>query len=399
MRQPTTPQSRVTRRVLTAAAVAVAAASALVVVPAGPASSSDPSSQREQVRRKRAEVAARLNVLKASDAQIHRALDAIEANVSAQQARVASARQAAATAERSFQLAQQAEQAKQQELDALRQRVKTMAVDAYISPATSDLAATLSARSLADVTRKRELLEFRMNRSGDLVDRLNAAREDLGVKRQEADVARARANERKQGVEAQLSVYQRSLRQQLALAEAIEAKVDATLAESDGLTRQETALTSEIARRNAIAAARASRSGGNRTVRGGNVSLTTVRGITVASSIADELEAMLAQAESDGYVFSGGGYRDPSGQIAVRRANCGTSDYAIYEMPASQCSPPTAKPGSSMHEQGLAVDFSWQGRIVGSRSSPAYQWLSRNAGRYGFYNLPSEPWHWSTNGN
>ena len=396
MRQPTTPQSRVTRRVLAVALTVVATATTSIVLSAAPVDSST-SSEREQVRRKRAEVAARLNVLKADDAQIHRALDAIEANVSAQQARVASARQAALAAERSFQQAQQAEQAKQQELDQLRQRVKSLAVDAYINPTTSELAATLNAKSLADATRKRELLEFRMNRSGDLVDRLAAAREDLGIKRQEADAARTRANERKQGVESQLAVYQRSLRQQLAFAEAIEAKVDAALAEADGLTRQEAAIRQ---REEALAAAaRASRSGGTRIGRGGNVSLTTVRGITVASSIADNLEALLAHAESDGYSFSGGGYRDPSDQVAVRRSNCGTSDYAIYEMPASQCSPPTAKPGSSMHEQGLAVDFSWQGRIIGSRSSPAFQWLARNAARYGFYNLPSEPWHWSTNGN
>ncbi len=27
------------------------------------------------------------------------------------------------------------------------------------------------------------------------------------------------------------------------------------------------------------------------------------------------------------------------------------------------------------------------------------QWLAANASSYGFYNLPSEPWHWSTTGN
>lgn len=52
-----------------------------------------------------------------------------------------------------------------------------------------------------------------------------------------------------------------------------------------------------------------------------------------------------------------------------------------------------------MHEQGLAIDFTWQGRVIAGRSSPAYVWLSRNAARFGLYNLPSEPWHWSTNGN
>ncbi|WNG61464.1 M15 family metallopeptidase [Archangium gephyra] len=28
-----------------------------------------------------------------------------------------------------------------------------------------------------------------------------------------------------------------------------------------------------------------------------------------------------------------------------------------------------------------------------------FVWLKANAARYGFINLPSEPWHWSTNGN
>ena len=123
-----------------------------------------------------------------------------------------------------------------------------------------------------------------------------------------------------------------------------------------------------------------------------------MRGIKIHESIASNLESMLAAAEADGIVLSGGGYRDPAGQIAVRRSNCGTSNYAIYEMPSSSCSPPTAKPGSSMHEQGKAIDFTYQGRVISSRSSTAYQWLAANAAAYGFYNLPSEPWHWSTNG-
>ena len=220
MRQPTTPQSRVTLRVL-AAACAVAAVIGLSPAVQATAASGDPSNQREQVRKKRAEVASRLNVLKANSAEIHRALDAIERNVSAQQARVAAARQAAATAEAQLAQAQQAEVDKQAELDALRQRVRQLAVDAYINPTTGELAATLNAKSLADATRKRELLEFRMNRSGDLVDRLAAAREDLGIKRQEAELARAQALDRKKGVESQLAVYQRSLNQQLAFAQQV----------------------------------------------------------------------------------------------------------------------------------------------------------------------------------
>ena len=52
-----------------------------------------------------------------------------------------------------------------------------------------------------------------------------------------------------------------------------------------------------------------------------------------------------------------------------------------------------------MHEQGLAIDFTYDGRLIQSRSNAGYQWLDANAATYGFYNLPSEPWHWSVNGN
>ena len=52
-----------------------------------------------------------------------------------------------------------------------------------------------------------------------------------------------------------------------------------------------------------------------------------------------------------------------------------------------------------MHERGLAVDLTVGGRAITSRSSPAFRWLAANAARYGFFNLPSEPWHWSVNGS
>jgi LAS superfamily LD-carboxypeptidase LdcB len=109
---------------------------------------------------------------------------------------------------------------------------------------------------------------------------------------------------------------------------------------------------------------------------------------------------MMNAAASAGVNLCGGGYRSSAGQIQTRMNNCGTSYYAIYEMPASQCSPPTARPGQSMHERGLAVDFTCNGGgVIGSHSNPCFAWLAGNASSYGFYNLPSEPWHWSSNGN
>lgn len=48
-----------------------------------------------------------------------------------------------------------------------------------------------------------------------------------------------------------------------------------------------------------------------------------------------------------------------------------------------------ARPGTSRHERGLAVDL----RLT--RRSPAFEWMSENAGRFGFVRtVRSEPWHW-----
>ncbi len=123
-----------------------------------------------------------------------------------------------------------------------------------------------------------------------------------------------------------------------------------------------------------------------------------VHGISVHHSIAANVQAMIDHAAADGITLSGWGWRDPAAQIRLRREHCGTSDYAVYEMPSSQCSPPTARPGRSQHERGLAIDFTYNGRSISNHSNAGFRWLQANAAAYGFKNLPSEPWHWSTTG-
>jgi hypothetical protein len=130
----------------------------------------------------------------------------------------------------------------------------------------------------------------------------------------------------------------------------------------------------------------------------GTVPLTTVENITVHTDIADQVAALVQAARADGHTLTGGGYRSPERQIELRRAHCGTSHYAVYEMPSSQCTPPTARPGSSNHERGLAIDFECDGALIRSRSSACFAWMLGNAPIFGLHNLPSEPWHWSTNG-
>jgi LAS superfamily LD-carboxypeptidase LdcB len=120
--------------------------------------------------------------------------------------------------------------------------------------------------------------------------------------------------------------------------------------------------------------------------------------IQIHKSLSTKLGALLNAAGADGIALGGSGYRGSERQIELRRQNCGSSDYAIHKMPPFSCRPPTALPGSSNHERGLAVDFSVNGVML-SRGSAGYGWLARNAARFGFYNLPSEAWHWSYDGN
>ncbi len=126
----------------------------------------------------------------------------------------------------------------------------------------------------------------------------------------------------------------------------------------------------------------------------GTHDVVPVRGIIVARQIAPQVEALLAASEADGVRLSGDGFRSPTRQIELRKQNCGTSHYDIYEKPSSQCTPMTAKPGTSNHERGLAIDF----HGISAPESPGFRWLAANAHRFGLFNLPSEPWHWSVDG-
>ena len=101
-----------------------------------------------------------------------------------------------------------------------------------------------------------------------------------------------------------------------------------------------------------------------------------------------------AQATSENHL-GGWVWRSNDRQIDLRQEHCGTTPYDIYEKPANQCSPPTARPGYSSHQDGLAIDFYCQsGILTENNCGGAFQWLDCNAARYGLVNLPSENWHW-----
>lgn len=58
----------------------------------------------------------------------------------------------------------------------------------------------------------------------------------------------------------------------------------------------------------------------------------------------------------------------------------------------------TAKPGSSAHHTGFALDLGlYRLGKRGSKTAPAYAWLAHHARRFGFYPYLPEGWHWEYN--
>lgn len=435
--QPLPGEPTPRRRVRPLLVVAVVAAAGLVsaVVPATIASADDPNGsslqelqrKREQVRSQKAAKASEVNGLKATDAQVTSAMNALDAQVNAQQDRVEEAQRAVAQAESDRSAAEAAQAQTQKDLDDLRVEMKQSAVQAYVTMGSSDPMGSVGSDDVNDAVNKRTFLSVQANENSDIVEQFRSKQEDLELQRAAASAAADRATKSKASVQARLGELNAAFAKQQAFAAQVDDRINSALAEADSLAAVDSQLSStisakqaEVAKRlaaqKAAAEARAASArvtlkapssgtssggsdGGGRTYNisgGGNI--VSVGGIRVSASIAGNLQALLNAASAAGINFGGGGFRDPAGQIAVRRNNCGSSNYAIYEMPASSCSPPTARPGSSMHEQGLAIDFT-QGGSTLTRGSSGYAWLKANAGSYGFRNLPSEPWHWSTNGN
>jgi LAS superfamily LD-carboxypeptidase LdcB len=357
------------------------------------------SQQRDRIRRERAQAAAELNVLQAEDAEVDAALDAMTAEVSAQELTLAAAEDAASVAEEDLAAAQTAEATMIQRVTQLEGTLRDMAVQEFITG--SRLKIDLfkpEGDDLSDWARRNALADFAIGSATVTNNELREAQQDLMVARQDAERAAAEAAQHRIEAEAQLDVVSAARDQQAAFAQRLDDRIESRLAEANHLSALDSQLSARLAAEQAALAARnrgrRASTGGGRSVGTGNVRLRTVNGITVAESIADNLAALLSQASTDGVELSGWGYRNPEDQRRLREQHCPDP----VNSPSYACRPPTARPGHSMHERGLAIDFTYEGRTVSS-GSVAYRWLRANAGRYGLQNLPGEPWHWSTNGN
>jgi LAS superfamily LD-carboxypeptidase LdcB len=389
----------------------VATLVAATTLTAGPSAAQEPSTeeQRDEVRERGEAVAAEIDVLEAEDAEIRDALAAIQTEVAGQQVVVNAAEDARAVADAELADAVAAVEDLQLEIAELDAATDQMIIDAFVDPPVNHALDAFRVDTLSEATVKDALVSMKADADTTLLEQLDDARAELEVEQAEKEDLAAAADQRKSEADAALAELNTSLEAQATLATEVEARLNAKLAEAEALEAYDAELSRQIqaeqeALAASLAAAQAQPEPGGSTVTPAPGGLATVScpgggSITVAGTIAESVQSLLDAAFADGIVLCGGGYRDPEEQIELRMAHCGTSEYAIYEMPSSQCDPPTARPGTSLHEQGLAIDFTCNGGGALSSGSECFSWLSANAATYGLYNLPSEPWHWSVNGN
>lgn len=114
---------------------------------------------------------------------------------------------------------------------------------------------------------------------------------------------------------------------------------------------------------------------------------------SLAEPLGSLIRYAMALAPREGETFTvTSARRSYDEQVAVRKQNCGTSQYQIYDAPSSSCSPPTARPGTSNHQTGKAVDMGgsreWAAALLRpfhvTRPVPGedwhYEWRGSNAG-------------------
>lgn len=431
------------RRVAVAAALASLVTAAQLVVPgvgvasarsAGARAAASPDHSHED-----SASTDEIDLLRADASAVRARMDETAALRSQAEEALTAARAAAEAANAQVAVAQRAENRARRKAESLDRRVRRTAVAAYVRRDERSPLGVLMAESSHDAAWRSTVLRSRADQLAELLDRQEAAQQRLETQRAASAEAAAAAAAAEQQASTQVATLVDLETSQARMVARVEDRLDAKLAEAAALAAIDAAAANQLAAdeqglASAVAQSVAPPSATRPTPRPTPVvvvnppapaptptapptpsPVTTVPsvpipqitpvdtvvvgGFVVARSLAGQVGAMLDAARAAGLVLGGSAYRDVNTQITLRRQHCGPTDWDVWYKPSSHCSPPTAVPGRSMHEKGLALDLTCFGVLIRSRDNLCFAWLAANAATYGLKNLPSEPWHWSTNGN
>lgn len=406
------PSSRKSRVLTWATGAIVLALSGLAPVAAQTRDDVDRArAEREQVREEALAVAASIDALGDEAGDLVTKLDLLAVTVAAVESRLTVANEAVAVTRAQL----DAVEAEIADLEAARAEMRALLVDAavsqYIAGHEAQQGTVLTTDDPVAWSLRKGVYRLVVTDAATANDQLRVIEARLTEAHTEA-AALASDAQLEQDEASLLSAELVAVQvEQVEVLGKVQERLDRRLAEADALARIDQDLSeeirrgeAEIARRLAIAEAldRMDRAGEDGSSRKELIArpdeIVNVRGIEIHYTLADQLLGLINHAEADGIILGGAGWRSTEHQIELRMKNCGGSDYLIFDAPSEACFPPTARPATSNHEAGRAVDFTANGAAIVDRNSPGFQWLAANAATYGFYNLWSEPWHWSDDG-
>jgi murein DD-endopeptidase MepM/ murein hydrolase activator NlpD len=214
-----------------------------------------PEDKRAATQTKKAQVAAQLNTLKASDDELESAVRALDAGVQAQSATNQAAQQALQAAQSSLGSAQSRLAATESRMADLRRRAGDAAVRAYVHPGGDTLLEIVRARDIGEASRRQALLATVVASDRDVVDQMRAARQDQQFERENLTQARDVAAQRKKEAADKLAGLQKTLSDQVRLKSALDGRIAEYTAEVDALSREESSLSGLIKARQAQTAA------------------------------------------------------------------------------------------------------------------------------------------------
>ncbi len=371
--------------------------------------------EQERVREEKSEQAKSVDTATAEANELTEALKALNEQVNAQQAKINAAEKLSEQTEERGEAAKQEAVVIEQRITELESELAELAIKGFKDRSIQTEIPALSGDNSSEAVAKSRLSKTAARSELEAAEDLKQSKADL-----EAVVAQgANAKSELETLKVRLDEEKKKLEEardaQAKVAQEAEDRLEDELAEAAVLDDRDKALADSIREKNNPVAKQTDIANRNRSSSGGGstpapagppsgkiVKVTNYAGqtIEVDSSIAANVQAMFDDSAAAGLKLGGWGYRSGQRQIELRIQNCGgNSNYAIYQKPSSSCRPPTARPGRSNHERGLAIDITSGGSTIKSRNSAAFKWLKANAGKYGLKNLPSEPWHWSVNGN
>ena len=244
-----------------------AALAALLVLALATPSLADPSAEekREAARTKKAQVAAQLNTLRASDDELENAVRALDGGIEVAANNTAEAQQALGAAQKGLSAAEIRLAETEKRMAELRVRASAAAIRAYVHPGGDSFLEIVRARDLGEASRRQTLLSTVVSNDRDLVDQMRAARQDQQFDQANLSRARDLAAERRKAAAEKLAALEKTRADQVRLRTALDGRIAAFVAEVDALSREEATLTALLRQRQSAAPAPpAETSGGDR---------------------------------------------------------------------------------------------------------------------------------------